>query len=362
MRPQVAAAMPKQNWLQKQLRAKPRIWALRLAAAIFVVAILAQHPASAGYFNDATNAFKGATAGWIDHSLDSADALFSLVMSAFIVVVIAKTGFQAIAGETVTLATVLYPLAEMLSFLIGPLVVMKIIARQALPQLVPAALTLTGMVAPGARATDPDSVFDVIMTFDNNFLAATFAPLNKALAASGGIINPLGIFTMHDLVLGGIEGLIGFVIYCLVLLAGAIVAIELIARYLEIYIVVSIGAIKLGLLASRATAPMAHGFQNQVIGAVFGLVTIFAFAALVSNFIAGWTITAAAADPTTFIRASGQIFAGAGAIIYATFRLGKAADKAGEGGAAFSGAGGDIIGGGMQAGLQTGVKAARMLR
>jgi len=80
------------------------------------------------------------------------------------------------------------------------------------------------------------------------------------------------------------------------------------------------------------------------------------FATLVNTFIVGWTIAANVSDPEKFVRASGQVFAGAIAILFTCLRLSKAADKAGEGSAAFGNAGAEIVGGGV--GAATGALAS----
>lgn len=356
VRTKIAEPVPRANWFVRQFNANPRIWSLRVAVLVALVAVLTLHPASAGYFDDATNTFKGTTAGWMDNALNYMDELFALVMGTFVVIVVAKTGFQAIAGEAVTFATVLYPLAEMISFLVGPLVVTKIIARGALPNLTAAALTLSGIVAPGTHITNPDGIFDVGLGWANTFLATTSVPLAEAMSKNPTLNPIIGAFTMHDFVLGLIMALLGFIVYAILLAVFAIVAVELVARYLEIYIVVAVGAIKLGLLGSRATSTMATGVQNQAIGAVFGLIVIFLFATLVNTFIVGWTIAANVSDPEKFVRASGQVFAGAIAILFTCLRLSKAADKAGEGSAAFGNAGAEIVGGGV--GAATGALAS----
>jgi hypothetical protein len=328
---------------------KHRVGAVALIAVAIV--LMFPHRASAGLLDNLNNLFQGHTEGWLGNALNVADATFGVIYTLFFFFVICKAAAKTMVGD-VHFGTVLWPLGEMLFFLAVPWIVLHIGAREVLPNLVGDALQLSGMITGEAPPAGPDAIFAVFLGKGTELLSATTVPLVNALHANGGVI---GIFTAPQVIQAGYEAGVGALVFLIVLACGALVAVEVLAAYIEVYVAISIGAVSLGFMASAGTAPMARPYIAAVYSAMIRLVVIFAFVTLATALVEGWAITAAAATPATFMSAAGQLFAAALAILYMTFRLSRMADK-------ISGSGGAAMGGveGVAAGFAAGSSIARL--
>jgi hypothetical protein len=304
-----------------------------LSGALFAMMI---QPTSAGLLNDINDTFQGTTAGWLNNALNVADALFGSIMFLFIVFVLAKAGAKTMTGEQ-HFGTVLWPLGEMVLFLITPLVLLKIVARDVLPNLITDAAQISGMVTGSAAQLAPDDIFDIGLGKAGELLHATVAPLIAKLGTGAGGTGVLGIFSMPELATAGYEAVVGVIVFLVMIVVFALIACEVLAVYLDVYIAIAIGAINLGWMASKGTSHMANPFLAAVWSAVLRLIVVFSFVALVANLLNGWAITAQAADPAKFMKVAGELLAASLVALYMTIRLGRMADKVSGGAAAFSG-------------------------
>ena len=297
-----------------------------LTAALVAVTL---RPASAGLLDTINTTFQGATGGWLNGAMNVADVLFGSVMSLYIVYVLCLAAIDSVNGEA-NFGTVLWPLGRMLMFLIVPLALLKVVARDVLPNLIAYAGQISGMITGSAAQIAPDDIFDIGLGKANELIHASVAPLIAAQYSGA------GIFDVKDLVTGGFEAVVGLIVYLIMLVVFALVACEVLAVYLDVYVAISIGAINLGWLASRGTAYMATPFLSAVWSSVLRLIVTFAFVALVGGLLRDWTITMQANDPALFMQVAGQMLAGSFAILYMTLRLGRMTDKVSGGTAAFS--------------------------
>jgi TrbL/VirB6 plasmid conjugal transfer protein len=295
----------------------------RLIFVIVTLVMLVAEPTSAGFLNDINNSFRAATQSWLGNALNVAELIFGLVMGVFIIFVLCKAALASLSSE-VSIGTVLWPLGNMLFFMIGPLVVLKVGARELLPNIIGAAGQLSAMITGKAvSATQPDDIFVIGKTFADTFLRATAAPLIAQVQKNNG----LGILDGHAMFIGRSEMYIGAIVYFIVLLAFGIIAFEVLATYVDVYIAIATGAINLGWLGAGGTAHMANAYIQSVWSTILRLIVIFSFVALLGGFIANWTLVTQAADPEIFLKVCGEIVATAVGALYATFRLGKMCDK-----------------------------------
>jgi hypothetical protein len=278
-------------------------------------------PASAGLLDDMNNAFQADTQAWLGNALNVAELIFGTVMGVYIIFVLCKAALASLSSE-VSFGTVLWPLGNMLFFMIGPLIILKVGARELLPNIIGAAGQLSAMITgKTVSATQPDEIFVIGRTAADKFLLATSTPPVP--------IGPqnIGSLDAHVLVQAALETIIGDVVYVIMLVAFGIIAFEVLATYVDVYIAIATGAINLGWLGAGGTAHMASGYIQSVWSTIVRLIVIFSFVSLLGGFIENWTIFTAVSDPQLFMKASGEIVASSVGSLYVTFRLGKMCDK-----------------------------------
>src|SRR2546423_4842236 len=309
---------------------------MRFCFSLLIVALVALHvaPASAGFLDDMNNAFRADTQTWLGNALNVAELIFGVVMGVYIIFILCKAALASLS-DGVSIGTVLWPLGNMLFFLIGPLIILKVGARDLLPNIIGAAGQLSAMITgQTVSATQPDDIFAIGKAFADTFWRATSAPLTTHLPQKSGL---LGMFDMHALVLGGLETIVGAFVYFVMLLAFGIIAFEVLAVYIEVYIAIAIGAISLGWLGSESTAQMASAYIAAVWSTILRLIVIFSFVSLLGGFLTHWTVLKQAVDPELFMQSAGEVVAATLGSLYVTLRLGSMCDKISGASAAFSG-------------------------
>jgi hypothetical protein len=315
-----------ERWLKKHLLLTA------LSAPMIATAVVFATPgrASAGVLDTIQQAFAGNSGGWLGNALNIADATFAGLYTILVFMVICKASASSISGEY-TFGTWMWPIGQMLFWSVVPYIALHIIARAVLPELIADAGTMSGLITGEAAPAGPDEVFIVFMNKAVGLLGATTVPLAKALGTAGGVIG----LTNLPAVLNATEEFgVGAIVFLIVVVMGALIAIELLFAYISVYIGVAVGAVSLGLLGSPGTAPMAQPFIGSTYGAFLRLIFIFAFIALVVPIIGGWTVTASAQTPAMFMQSAGQLLAAAVAVFYCTWRLGHLADRMSGGAAA----------------------------
>jgi hypothetical protein len=305
----------------------------RLSLLIVALVALLVEPASAGFLNDMNSAFRVETQSWLENALNVAELIFGTVMGVYIIFVLCKAALASLSSE-VSIGTVLWPLGNMLFFLIGPLIILKVGARELLPNIIGAAGQLSSMITgQTVSVAQPDDIFVIGKGFADKFWQATSAPLTVQPPQN----LKLGMFDVHALVLGGLETLLGAFVYIVMMLAFGIIAFEVLTVYVEVYIAIAIGAISLGWLGSEGTAYMASGYIQAVWATILRLIVIFSFVALLGGFLTHWTILKQAVDPGLFMQSAGEIVAASLGALYVTLRLGRMCEKLSGGSAALYG-------------------------
>src|ERR1700730_7508847 len=149
---------------------------MRLGLLILTLVTFLIEPASAGFLDDMNNAFQADTQSWLGNALNVAELIFGIVMGVYIIFVLCKAALASLSSE-VSFGTVLWPLGNMLFFMIGPLIILKVGARELLPNIIGAAGQLSAMITgKTVSATQPDEIFVIGRTAADKFLLATSTP------------------------------------------------------------------------------------------------------------------------------------------------------------------------------------------
>ncbi|MFZ1125377.1 MAG: hypothetical protein WAN59_09610 [Candidatus Baltobacteraceae bacterium] len=188
-----------------------------------------------------------------------------------------------------------YPLTDVLFNLIPVIAGLKFGALF-LPHIFSAAAAVSGHIT-GLSLTGPDSIVTAGETAAGTIFAACTMPMVKYLAANPlGVIGGVGTFGASNqlvglfglIILGGLAALV-------VLVAFALIAVELLVSVFQVLFVSTIGSVQIGWAAAPGTQHFAAEYWAAVLRSFFRVIVTYA----VASFLAAAAVTAFAMPADT---------------------------------------------------------------